>query len=71
MANNVSQLPQPTLQWINSNGTPTLAFAQFMTLFATNPLGLVSAANDAAAAKVDIAIGQIYLQNGVPFARMK
>ena len=65
-------LPSPVLQWIDSTGRPTQIFIQFMTQFAKNPLGtFVSAPSDSAAASAGVELGQVYLQNGVPFARMK
>ncbi len=61
----VAQLPSPVLPWVNSSGHPSQSFMQFMQLFAAGNLGpLVSAPDDATAAKNGVSIGQIYESSG-------
>ena len=70
MAGKNATLPSPVLSWHDpKTGKPSQVFMQFMTAFATNPLGLISAASDAAAATAGVEIGQLYLQNGAPTVR--
>ena len=65
MAGKLAQLPPITIPWVDESGTPTTQFGPFMVLFAGGNIGpLVSAANDAAAAKAGVSIGQLYQDNG-------
>lgn len=57
--------PPSTTRWINPDGTPSLAFLQYMksldALLIANQLGpLTNAANDAAAAVAGVPIGGLY-----------
>lgn len=57
--------PPSSTRWINPDGTPALAFFQYMksldTLLSGNVVGtLTNAANDAAAATAGVPIGGLY-----------
>ena len=55
-------LPSPIMTWINPQGQPTQAFIQYMTALAAGKMGpFVEAADDAAAAKAGVGIGQFYI----------
>lgn len=64
-------LPQGSLPWVDAQGRPTQAIAQYMAkldalirlLAAENTGGLVNAANDAAAATAGVQINGLY-RNG-------
>jgi hypothetical protein len=66
VATKLANLPPISNSWIDSQGRPTQAFAQFMSALAANTLGpLPSAANDAAAAKVGVPVNGLYQASGV------
>ena len=68
-----SVLPQPAFPWVDGEGRPTQAFAQYITsvdqLLAAIATGnaptLTNAANDAAAAKLGVAVGNLYRNGSV------
>jgi hypothetical protein len=67
-------LPPAALPWIDVKGVygyPTQAFAQFMTAFSVGNIGpLVSATDDAAAAKAGVPVNGIYQSNGTVKVRL-
>ena len=75
-----AQSPQPpaTSRWINPDGTPALAFFQYMksvdtlllALAAGNIGPLISASNDSAAAAAGVSIGGLYSNAGAVRVRL-
>lgn len=66
MATKLANLPPISNQWVDKNGVPTQAFAQFMSALAANTLGpFPSAVNDAAAAKIGVPVNGLYQASGV------
>jgi hypothetical protein len=71
-------LPPPSVPWVDTQGRPTQAFAQYITqtdalarLLAGGNIGtLISAANDAAAAQAGVAIGSYYRNGSVVQVRV-
>jgi hypothetical protein len=69
MTTKTSQQTPPTARWINQDGTPSLAFFQYMKAIDILLAGLANgsvigpltnAANDAAAAAAGVPIGGLY-----------
>ena len=76
MAKTQNPQPQPSQRWINADGTPSLAFFQYMsqreTLSINNQVGpLVSAATDALAAVAGVPVGGLYSNAGTVKIRLK
>lgn len=66
MASKLAPLPSSAMPWVDSQGRPTIDFAQFMRAVSVGNVGpFVTAANDAAAAKAGIPINGLYENNGV------
>lgn len=64
-------LPSPSIPWVNQQGQPTQALIQFMTALAAGNIGpLVSAANDAAAAKAGVPVNGLYQSSGAVRIRL-
>jgi hypothetical protein len=62
MANKRVNLPPSSSQWVDEKGIPTIPFSQAMKALADNiNATLPAAVNDAAAAKLGVAIGGQYL----------
>jgi hypothetical protein len=66
-------LPPPSVPWVDTQGRPTQAFAQYITqtdalarLLAGGNIGtLANAANDAAASAAGVAVGALYRNGSV------
>ena len=61
-----ANLPPISHNWVDGRGVPTIQFGQFMAAIDANVVGpLVSAANDADAAKAKVPINALYEASGV------
>ena len=64
-------LPPASTPWVDSKGCPTLAFIQFMTAFAANNIGpLTAATDDTEAAKAGVPVNGLYHNAGVVRIRL-
>jgi hypothetical protein len=67
----LAPLPQASIPWVDQQGRPTQPLRQFMTALAAGNIGpLVSAANDAAAAKAGVPINGLYEASGAVRIRL-